>query len=235
MGEYSWNVITEEDYFNYEGNHVMFPMLLIFMYQNTKSIQYWNAAFFTFSLVAIWEVVEVLFKLLFTSFILFGPDNHFEETVVDIVILDLGNGIIGICIGLLVLASLKPKFKETKWWLRVILFTVYGATYSALSPFGWCREGSCDTLHFPYGNIINYFVILAFGYALYKLYVEKRLVYAFMFNAFLLNSATLIRFQSAAIMVYITSACLILGWSVYYFIANRKKRTDFKPLSSEIM
>lgn len=233
MGGYSWDVITDEDFFNYEGSHVMFPMTLAFMYQNTEPIHYWNTAFFTFSFVAIWEMVEVLAKLLFSSFLLFGPDNHVSEPIEDVVILDLGNGIIGICIGLLVLAALKPTFKDTKWWIRVILFLAYGLIYSAFSPYGLCREGSCDTLYFPYGNIVNYFVILAFGYALYRFFVEERLVYAFVFNAFVLNTATLIRFQSAAIMVYIVSACLLMGWGLYYF-AKSNKRTDFRPLSNNV-
>jgi len=228
-----WSVVTDEIFYNYEGNHVMFPMLLAFLYQSQTQIQYWNTAFFTFSFVAFWEVIELLARLIFGSLLLFGPDNDVTEPIEDIVLLDMGNGIIGICIALLVLATLRPQFKPLKWWIRGLLFVVYGVVYSALSPYGLC-SGDCTTLHFPYGNIGNYFIIGGFGYIMNRYVVDRSLAYAFIFNAFLLNSATLILFKSSAIMVYITSAFLLAVWTWFYFVTKekRRRRVDFNILST---
>lgn len=230
-------VINEGYFYNYEGNHVMFPMLLTFLYLHKNKINYWNTAFFAFSFVAFWELLEFSVGHVFGSFFIFGPDNEASETVEDIIILDLGNGIIGICIGLLTIATLQPSFKVTSWWFRALLFLVYGLVYSILSPYGICRGKCPDSLYVPYGNIANYFVILMFGFTMNKYVVDSLLVYAFIFNAFIFNTATLIRFQSSVIMVYVASAFLLISWTLYYYLINRHvrtERTSFTPLKTQL-
>ena len=110
---------------------------------------------------------------------------------------------------------------------------MYGVVYSVLSPYGLC-SGDCSTLHFPYGNIGNYVVIGGFGYIMYRYVADRSLAYAFIFNAFLLNSATLIRFKSSAIMVYIASAFILAMWTGFYFVTKekRRRRVDFNILST---
>lgn len=225
---YSWNFITDEYFYNYAGNHVMFPMVVAFLYQTQKPIHYWNTIFFSFFFVALWEILEVLAYLLFGSFLLFGSDNDSIESVENVVILDLGNGIIGIGIALLTMLSIKPVFKEINWWYKAILFIMYGIVYSMLSTYGICKTESCD--HLPFGNIINYFVIALFGFIMYLYVVNDQLVYAFVFNAFLINSATMIQFQSSAIMIYITSALLLLFWTVFYFAT----KTEYNQVNNKI-
>lgn len=231
---YSFDAITNEYFSNYEGSHVMFPMTLAIMYQTNNQIDYWRTAFFTFSFVAVWEVLEVLLTLTFGSFVIFGPDNELSESIEDVVILDLGNGIIGISIALLVLASLNPSFKENAWWVRFVLFLIYGITYSLLSPYGLCQGGSCDPYSFPWGNIVNYFVILIYAFCLSRFFVnELSLIYAFIFNAFVFNTVTIITFVSSAVMVYIASGCLLTGWGLYC-LTKGNRRTDFQPLSDNV-
>ena len=225
---YSWNFITDEYFYNYAGNHVMFPMVVAFLYQTQKPIHYWNTFFFSFFFVALWEIVEVLLYLVFGSFLLFGNDNESMESVENVVILDLGNGIIGIGIALLTMLAIKPVFKEINWWYKAILFIAYGIVYSMLSTYGICQTESCD--HLPFGNIINYFVVLLFGFIMYLYVVNDQLVYAFVFNAFLINSATMIQFQSSVIMIYITSALLLLFWTVFYFAT----KTEYNQVNNKI-
>ena len=117
----------------------------------------------------------MLAYLVFGSFLLFGNDNESMESVENVVILDLGNGIIGIGIALLTMLAIKPVFKEINWWYKAILFIAYGIVYSMLSTYGICQTESCD--HLPFGNIINYFVVLLFGFIMY-LYVVNLLYFA---------------------------------------------------------
>ena len=214
----------------------MFPMLLTFLYPTKTPIQYWNTAFFAYSFVALWELIEFLIGYAFGTFFIFGPDNQATETVEDIVVLDLGNGVIGVCIGLLTMAALKPQFKKTSWWVRALMFLSYGLVYSLLTPYGICRGECPDPLFVPFGNIINYIVILIFAYFLYQYAFDLSLVYAFVFNAFVLNSVTMILFHSSVIMVYIGSGFLLLVWTIYYFSNaqnERSKRIDYNQINSE--
>ena len=209
---YNWDFVTNGEYYNYEANHVIFPMLLAFMYQTDKSIKYWNTAFFTFSFVAFWEVLEMLSNILFGSYLLFAHDNDETEDKGDIVILDLGNGILGIMLALLVLNALKPTFQNRTFVYRFFMFILYGSIYSALSAFGRCQNNDCS--YIPYGNIANYGLILIFGYVLYQKLFNRQLSIIFVLHAIIYNSVTMIHYISSAIMVYITTAILLLLWSV---------------------
>jgi hypothetical protein len=213
----NWNPIIDPDFFNYEGSHVMFPLLLVLLYQSSGPIKYWPAAFFSVSMAAIWEVLEVLAQLTMDSYVLFGLDNDSHEPIVDVVLLDIGNGIIGVAIGLLLLLALQPQFRDVTVWVKTTIFLIFGCLYSYLSSFGSCKSSACTELVTPWGNYANMVLVSLYSYFfLYTHFTDARTTTAYASNAILLLLATSIRWKSSAITVYIASGVLICFWGVVY-------------------
>ena len=132
--------ISDVKFFLYASNRVWFPCLLILLYFShpNKKHNYWTAGFFSFSLISLWEVIEILCKKLFSSFILFGSDNGGTESLENVVILDLGNGLIGIVLGILTLQVFQPKIKKVNSIWKWIIFLLYGGVFSFFSSFSHC-------------------------------------------------------------------------------------------------
>ena len=218
-----WGPITK-GYSNYEGNHVMFPMLLVFLYQSAGEIKYLQAAFFAVTLAAVWEIIEIVVRSTFNSYILFGVDNESYETIVDIVVLDIGNGVIGAALGVLVLLALKPPFQKVNFWIKTTIFLLFGAVYSYLSSFGSCGDLDCKDLVIPWGNYANMGIVIVYSYFfLYRWVTDVSLTVAYASNAIIILIATSVRWKSTAITVYIASGVLLVVWCIVY-LCQRDKR-----------
>jgi len=230
--------LDSQSFYSYEANHVIFPMLLCYLYQTSTTIYYWNTAFFVFSFVAFWEMLEVIAHLTLESFILFGVDNDTPESLVDVVILDLGNGIIGIIIGLLSIHVLRPPFTNVSLYMKILSFLVYGAIFSYLSSFSSCRGvDKCNKLLVPFGNYINMGLTALFSFVYFYTYSKlTTIAWSYTINSVALLTAVSVRWKSSAATVYVVSLFLVLfygSWALWKEEYERMRRTNFTVLKNQ--
>ena len=234
------NLINAPTFYPYVGNHVFFPMLLTLLHRGSvkPEASYWRTVFFVFSLVAFWEILEVLAYFIFSSFVLFGTDNGDPEGVGDVVFLDLGNGVLGIILGILTLVCFPPKYlKQVNFYAKWLIFLIFGAAYSHLCSYSFCQTNQCqEPFDFPWGLIGNAFLILAYisGW-MYFFYTDGRTVITFTLNGLILLGAVSFRWKSTTITVYIATLSLIGVYLCIYlykwFIkTDRKKRKSYEVL-----
>lgn len=234
------NLINAPTFYPYVGNHVFFPMLLTLLHRGSvkPEASYWRTVFFVFSLVAFWEILEVLAYFIFTSFVLFGTDNGDPEGVGDVVFLDLGNGVLGIILGILTLVCFPPKyFKQVNFYVKWLIFLIFGAAYSHMCSYSFCQTNQCqEPFDFPWGLIGNAFLILAYisGW-MYFFYTDGRTVITFTLNGLILLGAVSFRWKSTTITVYIATLSLIGVYLCIYlykwFIkTGRKSRKSYEVL-----
>ena len=240
------DLINKPAFYPYVGNHVFFPMLLCLLHRGSvdSDASYWRTVFFVFSLVAVWEIVEVLSYFIFTSFVLFGTDNTEPEGVGDVVFLDLGNGILGIILGLLTLICFPPKYlKKVDFYVKWTIFLIFGAIYSHLCSYSFCRSNKCqEPFDFPWGLIANGVLIVAYvlGWMWY-FYTDRDTAITFTINGLILLGAVSFRWQSTAITVYIASLSMIGIYSCIYLYkrsiktanSGRTNRKSYEVLSTD--
>jgi hypothetical protein len=193
----------------------------------------------------LWEVVELAAKKLTNSYILFGTDNDGGmETVENIVLLDLGNGVIGAIIGVLTLLTFPPKIKQVNFWGKWIVFLAYGILFSYFSSLSHCENSllskenvDCEPPYvFPWGIPLNIVLTYLYGYFYLSNFVNKEVVYAMMLNATVFLLGVSIRWESSAITTYISSGLLIVYLTIRYFVQrnDRKPRKDYDELSGSV-
>lgn len=225
------DLINAPNFYPYVGNHVFFPMLLCLLHRGSVSAEasYWRTVFFVFSLVAFWEILEVLSYFIFTSFVIFGTDNGDPEGVGDVVFLDLGNGVLGIVLGILTLICFPPKYlKQVDFYVKWSIFLIFGGAYSHLCSYSFCKTNQCqEPFDFPWGLIANAFLILAYvlGWTWY-FYTDRRTAITFTLNGLILLGAVSFRWQSTAITVYIATLSLIGIYACIYLYQRSIKTAD---------
>lgn len=233
-----------EKYYLYAANHVWFPCILILMYFShpNKKHNFFTAFLFSFSIISAWEILELLVKTLFNSFLIFGSDNDSTETLENVVLLDMGNGVIGGIVGILTLYAYPPEIKKVNFWWKWIIFLVYAIVFSFFSSLSHCGERGLETFYedcsppyvFPWGVPLNIINTYLWGYFWLRRFVNKEVVFVMMVNATVFLLAVAFRFESMSINIYIISGVLIVIWSGMYLYKRynkkdkliRRKRTD---------
>lgn len=218
--------ITEEKYYNYEGNHLMFPFLVALLYQNSNNFQYWHTLFFTFALTAFWEFVEFFSITVFGSYLLFGNDNTEHESLFDIILLDLGNGILGACLALYTLWLIQPTFKKTSVVWKIVVFLIFGTVYSIFSSYGWCQDKACTS--FPWGNLANAALVFLYSILyLNRFAFDTEITVIYVTVALLTLLATSTKILPTAIMIYIAFLVYVIGITIY---GNCKQNVEYERL-----
>lgn len=211
----------------YPSNHVWFPCLIVLIYLSSKkenqkqtAWNYWSASLFSFSALSLFELLELLAKKLFSSYIIFGTDNGGSESLENIIILDLGNGLIGIVLCIIFLYAMPPRIKKTTFIRKWVLLLIYGIIFSYLSSKSHCGlDPGCNPPYsFPYGIPLCILLTYLYGYVSLRKFVNKKVVYGMMFNATVLILGISFRWQSTAITTYISSGVLICVWSSVWLI-----------------
>ena len=238
MREEILNLINEPYFYPYVGNHVFFPMLLCLLSKQNRTN--WEVVFLVFSLVSVWEIVEVLAYFVFESFVIFGTDNSTPETVGDVVFLDMGNGVLGIILGLLTLECFPPKYynsinKYAKW----SLFLLFGGLYSHFCSYNYCKTNKCEPPYdYPWNSILNGTLLIFYTYGwISTYYTDSRPAFFFTINGLILIGAVSLRWKSTAITVYIATFSMIGVYSLVYLYqiirkTRRTERTTFTQLKT---
>tara|TARA_A100001015_G_scaffold89810_1_gene100031 strand:- start:1484 stop:2209 length:726 start_codon:yes stop_codon:yes gene_type:complete len=233
-----------EKFYIYAANHVWFPCILVLLYLShpNKKHNLITAFLFSFSLISAWELFELLAKKIFNSYVLFGSDNGGMETLENVVILDLGNGVIGGIIGILTLLTYPPEIKKVNFWWKWLIFLGYAMLFSYFSSFSHCGNDFIERVNedctppyvFPWGVPLNMLSTYLWGYFWLRRFVNKEVVFVMMVNATVFLLAVAFRFESMSINIYIISGVLIVIWSGIYLYKRynkkdkliRRKRTD---------
>lgn len=195
-------------FYSYPISHVVMPMVISYYYGKG-----FNSVLFAITAAAVWELVEFTVRETFGSYLLFGDtlnDIHGQEepeTICNIVLLDLGNGILGALLAYFTArGKLSPNFK---YWQHVVAFIIVGVTYSFLSGFSWyCAwDESCngERVDFPWGNFVNVVLIFVWFWIFF-------IDWAWLFlNVVIISGMGTIPVVSSAVMVYIgTGVCFLI-------------------------
>lgn len=180
----------------YPVSHVFTPFLLYVLTHN---------AFLTVLLFTVWEFVE------YFTFESTGSYHVFpggQETLCDVIVLDLGNGFLGLFLAWFVTwqQKLEPVRLDAKMWTVTILF---GAVWSVLSPLDF----ECDYWLFPceytaWGIPLITALLGGYAYYLYRLGYEHVAKVVFGVGALYLNIAW-IPF-STPLLIYYASLCILI-------------------------
>ncbi len=195
-------------FYSYPISHVVIPMIISYYYGKG-----FNSVLFAITAAAVWELVEFTVRETFGSYLLFGDTliniytQEERETVCNIVLLDIGNGILGAFLAYFTArGKLSPNFK---YWQHVVAFIIVGVTYSFLSGFSWyCSwDESCngERVDFPWGNFVNVVLIFVWFWIFF-------IDWAWLFlNVIIISGMGTIPVVSSAVMVYIgTAVCFLI-------------------------
>ena len=108
----------------YPVSHIFTPFLIYLLTHN---------AFLTVTLFTAWEIVEYIVFYTFNSYIMFPPDGNTTgfETLCDLVLLDIGNGFLGLLLAWWIGKRLAPLQMSILRWIYTIIF---GILWSLASP-----------------------------------------------------------------------------------------------------
>lgn len=221
----------DNGFYAYPISHVLLPMMVSYYY--SKGL---NGALFAVTAAAGWETLEVLVKEIFGSYLIYGDSFVGEaETVCNVSLLDLGNGILG---ALLAYVTTRGGLKKSLgYWQQCSIFLVVGLLYAFFSGISWyCSwDGSCEEgemVSFPWGNLINIVLLVVW---IYFCYDDPQWI---LVNVLIISIFGTIPVLSSAIMVYIgTALCVTIQISYNVRIRemeNRIRRTEYTSINKRV-
>ena len=218
----------DNGFYFYPISHLIIPSILFLHYGKGG----WSSVFFAFSLSSVWELVEYLTFELFDSYITFPDSSQSLELVCDVVLLDIGNGLLGCILAWAMVYStgcemaLKPNY---------ILTLAFLALYSPLSSFGWyCNKwlsSKCEVgelVNFPWGNVFCWVLTLIYSYTFIKKYASMNTAHFVVLNSTVLISIASFKVLSSAILTYIGFALLMVFYGGYFMLYGRKTRVVYE-------
>lgn len=200
----------------YPVSHIYIPFLLYYLIPKF---------YFVFFLAAVWEVLE------YTIFHLFGNYGLFPgigETTCDVVILDLGNGLLGILLAYIIYwRGQEPRFQPIQMSLwKWICALIFGLLWSVISPLDYeCEYWMFDCSHFHYWGVILLCILLAiYMFIMHRVHEYETLRYVtltpvpkpYLFLTcigFVFLLSTIIPL-SVPLMIYIVTGVILIGFYV---------------------
>ena len=214
----------------YPISHLLIPSLLFLFYGNGG----WNSAFFAFSLACVWELFEFLLYELFDSYVIFA-DGNAEETICNVIFLDLGNAILGCILSWMMLRSTSSGVEMPRSWGVIVIIVLLLVAFSFSSDVSWeCNSWyntNCNEKVFPYGNVVCWFIL---GTICFTVLHGKIAWFTFLNVSVVILPNTLIFLSpyirdrlSSAVLTYISCGVLYITYGVLWIT----KKNTYQALS----
>lgn len=231
--------ITTDSYNFFPVTHTLIPFYQYILWGGG-----WNGFFFAFSLASAFEFFEAIVLQLFDSYVFFGESETVREDPCGIVILDLGNAILGCLLGAIIInrhnTPIKSKIfsctenedipRKERFCIRstilgYIEITILFVSWSFIGSISWyCNTWlySCTSKsipeYFPYGHIFCTLI----GILISWLYMEKPTAIKSIICTVVMCGIGSIKVMSSAIMVYISFALLSTAFIIYNCIKTQR-------------
>lgn len=216
---------VDNGHYAYPASHLLLPSIIFFIYGEGK----WDSFFFAFGLACLWELLEYATFEIFDSYLTFPDSSESLEVVCDIVLLDIGNAILGCILSWVTLYATNTTVAQSVTLYDIILVILMFALYSLASSTGWycnewfnCTQGEMTS--FPYGHIVCVLAMAVVCFYVIRLRSSLKLASYVFFNVCVVTLLSSFLFLSSAILTYI--ACL--GLLVMYggiIVYNRLTRS----------
>lgn len=196
-------------HYAYPASHLLLPSILFTLYGTGK----WDSFFFGFGIPCLWELLEYTTFELFGSYVVFPDSSTSLEVVCDIVLLDIGNAVLGCILTWLTINATNTTTCKGVTFCDALLILVMIILYGLASSSGWycnewfgCTPGEMSA--FPYGHIVC-ILALAVMCNVIRLRSSLKLASYMFFNCCVVTLLSSFLFLSSAILTYI--ACLVLS------------------------
>ncbi len=214
-------------HYAYPVSHLLLPAFLFLLYGEGN----WDSALFAFSLAGFWEVVEYIVYDLVGGYITFPDSSESIEVVCDIVLLDLGNAILGCVLSWVMIHATNSTTVRDLTRCDTFVVIIIFILYSISSSTGWyCNtwfDPDCvigDMVAFPFGNIVCMLLLSFICYQILYKRADARTAWFTLLNVIIISGLGSLLWLSSAIMTYIAFVGLVLFYGIYYFLNGKFRR-----------
>ncbi len=218
-------------HYGYPASHLLLPSILFFLYGKGK----WNSFLFALGLASIWEVLEYTSFEVFDSYVTFPDSSDSLEVVCDIVLLDIGNAILGCVLSWVTLYATSTTTVEFVTIYDVLLVFTMFIVYSLASTIGWycnawfgCTLGEMTS--FPYGYIVCVLALAAVCFHVLRLRSSLKLACYVFLNVLVVTFVSSLLVLSSAILTYIAFLVLCVGYGCMVLYV-RLTTNDYKSIT----
>ena len=208
---------VDNGHYSYPASHLILPSIVFLLYGNGK----WNSLWFSLALACIFELVEYISFEIFDGYITFPDVSDSLEAACDIVLLDIGNALLGCILSWITLHSTNTITVRNLKVRDIVLVVIIFIAYSISSSVGWyCNKwfySDCEIgelVSFPYGNLVCVLLLSILCFCVIRVRSSSKLAWFIFLNVCVVSFVSSLLVLSSAILTYIAFGILCILYGV---------------------